>query len=103
MTVLVAMAGMFISGDNTFISFADGTIIVVAIAMFASLTLLPALLCWLGDRIEKGRIPFLGRRRRPAGESRFWSAVIDRVMRRPGCRSCSPAARWSRSRSRRCT
>ena len=50
--------------------------------MFASLTVLPAVLAWLGDRVEKGRIPFLGRRRR-AGESRFWSAIVDRVMRRP--------------------
>ena len=82
MTVIVAMAGMFISGDKTFISFAEGTIIVVAIAMFASLTLLPALLSWLGDRIEKGRIPLLGRRR-PAGQSRFWSALTARVMRHP--------------------
>ena len=82
MTVIVAMAGMFISGDNTFISFAEGTIIVVAIAMFASLTLLPALLSWLGDRIEKGRVPLIGRRQ-PAGQSRFWSAVTARVMRHP--------------------
>ena len=83
LTVLVAMAGMFISGDKAFISFAYGTMIVVGIAMFASLTVLPAVLSWLGDRVEKGRIPFLGRRRRPAGESRFWTAVIDRVTRRP--------------------
>ena len=83
LTVLVAMAGMFISGDNAFISFAYGTMIVVAIAMFASLTVLPAILDWLGDRVEKGRLPFIGRRRRPAGQSRFWSALTDRVMRRP--------------------
>ena len=82
-TVLVAMAGMFISGDNAFISFAYGTMIVVAIAMFASLTVLPAILDWLGDRVEKGRLPFIGRRRRPAGQSRFWSALTERVMRRP--------------------
>jgi uncharacterized membrane protein YdfJ with MMPL/SSD domain len=82
-TVIVAMAGMFISGDNTFISFAQGTIVVVAIAMFASLTVLPAILSWLGDRVEKGRIPGLGRRRRPAGESRFWTALTGRVMRHP--------------------
>ena len=76
LTVIAAMAGMFLTGDKTFISFAQGTILVVAIAMFASLTVLPALLAWLGDRVEKGRIPFLGRRRR-AGESRFWSAMVD--------------------------
>jgi uncharacterized membrane protein YdfJ with MMPL/SSD domain len=83
LTVIVAMAGMFFSGDKTFLSFAQGTILVVAIAMFASVTVLPAVLAWLGDRVEKGRIPFLGRRRRPAGESRFWSAMVDRVTRRP--------------------
>jgi uncharacterized membrane protein YdfJ with MMPL/SSD domain len=83
-TVIVAMAGMFISGDKAFVSFAEGTILVVAIAMFASLTVLPAMLSWLGDRVEKGRIPVLGRRRRPAGQSRFWTALTARVMRRPG-------------------
>ena len=83
-TVIVAMAGMFISGDKAFISFAEGAIVVVAMAMFASLTVLPAMLSWLGDRVEKGRIPLIGRRRRPAGQSRFWSAITGRVMRRPG-------------------
>jgi uncharacterized membrane protein YdfJ with MMPL/SSD domain len=84
LTVMVAMAGMFISGDKTFYSFAIGTMLVVAIAMFASLTVLPAMLAWLGGRVEKGRIPLLSRRRRRVGESRFWPAIISRVMRRPG-------------------
>jgi uncharacterized membrane protein YdfJ with MMPL/SSD domain len=84
MTVIVAMAGMLISGDKAFISFAEGTILVVAIAMFASLTVLPAMLSWLGDRVEKGRVPILGRGRSPAGQSRFWSSLAGRVMRRPG-------------------
>jgi RND superfamily putative drug exporter len=83
-TVIVAMAGMFISGDNTFISFAMGTIIVVAVAVFASLTVLPAMLSWLGDRVEKGRVPLLSRGRRGVGESRFWSGLTAAVMRRPG-------------------
>ena len=100
-TVIVAMAGMLISGDKSFISFAEGTILVVAIAMFASLTVLPAMLSWLGDRVEKGRVPFIGRRRRPAGQSRFWAALTGRVMRRPACRSCSQADCWWRSRFRR--
>ena len=82
-TVIVAMAGMLITGDKTFISFAIGTMIVVGVAMFASLTVLPALLAWLGDRVEKGRIPFTRRLRKPAGESRFWNGVVTRVMRRP--------------------
>jgi uncharacterized membrane protein YdfJ with MMPL/SSD domain len=83
LTVMVAMSGMFLTGDKAFISFAEGTILVVAIAMVASLTVLPAVLASLGDRIDRGRIPFLARRQRPAGESRFWPAMIDRVMRRP--------------------
>jgi uncharacterized membrane protein YdfJ with MMPL/SSD domain len=83
-TVIVAMAGMFISADKTFISFAIGTIIVVAVAVFASLTVLPAMLSWLGDRVEKGRVPLLSRGRRGVGESRFWSGLTGAVMRRPG-------------------
>jgi uncharacterized membrane protein YdfJ with MMPL/SSD domain len=83
-TVMVAMAGMVISGDKTFISFAEGTILVVAVAVFASLTVLPAMLSWLGDRVEKGRVPLLSRGRRGVGESRFWSSLTGRVMRRPG-------------------
>src|SRR4051794_12920293 len=82
-TVMVAMAGMLISGDKSFISFAEGAIVVVAIAVFASLTVLPAMLSWLGDRVEKGRVPLIGRRRRPAGRSRIWAALISRVMHRP--------------------
>src|SRR4051812_41023244 len=82
-TVMVAMAGMFISGDKGFISFAEGAIVVVAIAVFASLTVLPAMLSWLGDRVEKGRVPLLARRRGPAGQSRVWTAVTSGVMRRP--------------------
>ena len=59
LTVIAAMAGMLLSGDPTFTSFAVGTMTVVAVAMFASLTVLPAVLSKLGDRVEKGRIPFL--------------------------------------------
>jgi uncharacterized membrane protein YdfJ with MMPL/SSD domain len=83
LTVIAAMAGMFLTGDMTFISFAEGTILVVAIAIASSLTVLPAVLAWLGDRVDKGQIPFLRRYRRPAGQSRFWSWLVQRVMRRP--------------------
>jgi RND superfamily putative drug exporter len=82
MTVLIAMAGMFLTGDKVFTSIAVGTILVVAIAMLGSLTVLPALLAGLGDRIEKGRIPFLRNRERH-GQSRIFGAVIDRVLKRP--------------------
>jgi uncharacterized membrane protein YdfJ with MMPL/SSD domain len=82
-TVLIAMAGMFLSGDKTFMSFSIGTMMVVAVAMLGSLTVLPALLGRLGDKVEKGRIPFLGRLRSKNGESRFWGAILERVLRRP--------------------
>ena len=83
LTVMVAMAGMFLTGDPTFSSFALGTILVVAIAVLGSLTLLPALLSKLGDRVNKARVPFLHRLRREDGESRFWSWILDRVLARP--------------------
>ena len=73
-TVLIAMAGMFLSGDKTFMP-SIGTMMVVAIAMLGSLTVLPALLGRLGDKVEKGRIPFVHRLRRKDGESRFWGAI----------------------------
>ena len=82
-TVMVAMAGMYFTGSSTFSSFATGTIIVVAVAMIGSITVLPALLSKLGDNVEKGRIPFLHRLRSRGGESRFWSAILERVLRRP--------------------
>ena len=82
-TVMIAMAGMYLAGSETFTSFGTGTILVVAVAMIGSLTVLPALLAWLGDRVEKGRVPFLHRVRKTDGDSRIWGAVIDRVMRRP--------------------
>jgi uncharacterized membrane protein YdfJ with MMPL/SSD domain len=83
-TVAIAMAGMFFAGATTFTSFAVGTITVVAIAVAGSLTVLPALLATLADRVNKGRIPFLTRPEdRVARESRAWSAILDRVLRRP--------------------
>jgi uncharacterized membrane protein YdfJ with MMPL/SSD domain len=82
-TVMVAMAGMYIAGDQVFASFATGTILVVAVAMVGSLTVLPAILSWLGDRIEKGRVPILGRKRTRADGSRVWGVLVGGVMRRP--------------------
>ena len=58
-TVMIAMAGMLFTGDSTFASMSIGTMIVVAMAMLGSLTVLPAVLSKLGDRVEKGRIPLL--------------------------------------------
>ena len=58
-TVMIAMAGMYLAGTPTFQSFATGTILVVAVALVGSLTVLPAILSWLGDRVEKGGVPII--------------------------------------------
>jgi uncharacterized membrane protein YdfJ with MMPL/SSD domain len=81
-TVIAAMAGMYFGGAPTFLSFATGTILVVAIAVLGSLTVLPAVLSKLGDRVNKGRVPFLRPEKR-TGEARAWGWVLDRVLRRP--------------------
>ena len=83
LTVMAAMAGMFLTGDATFASLALATILVVAVAVLGSLTVLPALLSRLGDNVDRLRVPLLGRHRRDDGEGRFWGAIVDRVLRRP--------------------
>ena len=82
LTVMTALAGMFLTGDKTFGSFAMATILVVAIAVLGSLTVLPALLSWLGDRVNKVRVPFLHRFQRPEG-GRAWGWILDRVLAHP--------------------
>jgi uncharacterized membrane protein YdfJ with MMPL/SSD domain len=81
LTVLIAMAGMLFTGNAVFTSIAVGAMLMVAVALIGSLSILPALLAKLGRRVDKGRIPILGRR---AGrESRVWGFVLDHVLRRP--------------------
>ncbi len=82
-TVIVAMAGMFLTGDATFASLGLATILVVAVAVLGSLTVLPALLSRLGDNVDRLRVPLVGRLRRDDGEGRIWGAIVDRVLRRP--------------------
>jgi uncharacterized membrane protein YdfJ with MMPL/SSD domain len=83
LTVMVAMAGLFFTGQATFFGFGLATIMVVAVAVLGSLTVLPALLSRLGDKVNKGRIP-LGRRFfRRKGEGALWGAILDRVLKRP--------------------
>jgi uncharacterized membrane protein YdfJ with MMPL/SSD domain len=83
LTVMIAMAGMYLAGAATFTSFATGTIAVVAVAMLGSVTVLPAVLSKLGDGTEKGRVPGLGRLRNRAAKIAIWSRIVDRVLRRP--------------------
>ncbi|MFE7649668.1 MMPL family transporter [Streptomyces phaeoluteigriseus] len=88
-TVCVAMAGMLFTGLAEFEAMGLASLMVVAVAMVGSVTVLPALLSLLGGRVEKGRIPFLRRRSRnrpggnAGGESRFWTAVLKGVLARP--------------------
>jgi RND superfamily putative drug exporter len=83
LTVMIAMAGMFLTGDKTFMGFGLGTIIVVAAAMLGSLTVIPAMLSWLGDRVDKGKVPLLWRLKSADGESRMWNAILRVSLRRP--------------------
>ena len=81
LTVMIAMAGMLFTGNAIFTSIAVGAMLMVAVALIGSLSILPAVLGKLGHRVDKGRIPFLGKR--SGTESRVWGYVLDRVMRRP--------------------
>ncbi|HEU6446497.1 MAG TPA: MMPL family transporter [Gaiellaceae bacterium] len=83
LTVMIAMFGMFFTGDPTFAGFGIATMMVVAVAVLGSLTVLPAVLSWLGDRVDKGHVPFIGRLQRRDGEGRIWSAILTPVLRHP--------------------
>ena len=92
LTVMVAMAGMYLGGAPTFTSFATGTIIVVAVAVVGSLTVLPALLAWLGDRVEKGGVPIIKDHPWNAGESGIWSRILTPALRHPAISAAAAAA-----------
>ena len=79
-TVLLSLAGLMLTFDSTFISLALGAIIVVALTIIASLTLLPALLSILGKNVNRLSLPFL---REPDGQGGVWGAITDRVLARP--------------------
>ena len=57
LTVMAAMAGMLLTGNTIFISMGIATILVIAVAVIGSLTVLPAVLAALGDKLEKGQHP----------------------------------------------
>jgi len=85
MAFVLAMCGMLLVPDTVLRSLALGAILVGIVSVFAALTLLPAVLSLLGDRVNAGRIPVIGRRAiNSAGSAgRFWSALVGGVMRRP--------------------
>jgi RND superfamily putative drug exporter len=90
-TVVIAMSGMFLSGMLLYNGFAIATIMVVLIAMLGSVTVLPATLSLLGDKVNLGRIPGLWRLSRGQGDGRVWGAVLRRVLARPGLSSAASA------------
>jgi uncharacterized membrane protein YdfJ with MMPL/SSD domain len=79
LTVIVALAGLLVTGIPVFASMAVGTMVVVAIAVIGSVTVLPAVLALLGDRIDRGRVPLPGRRRGGGA----WGRLAAAVTRRP--------------------
>ena len=85
MTVVLALAGMLLNPTTIFRSIAAGAIAVVLVAVAASLTLLPALLAVMGDKVNALRVPVLFRRRQQDVERTrgFWAGVASRVMARP--------------------
>src|SRR5919197_2419023 len=91
LTVMVALAGLLVTGMKVFESMALATIAVVAIAVLGSLTVLPAVLAMLGDRVDKGRLPGVkwlrarrARREAAAGRRRgAWAAIARMSTRRP--------------------
>ena len=84
--VVIAMAGLFLAGDSTFSSLAVGSILVVAVAVLGSLSVLPALLAKLGRWVGRPRVPLLWRltARRSGGEqSRVWRRILHPALRWP--------------------
>jgi RND superfamily putative drug exporter len=81
---VIALVGMLLVPDNIMRSLAAGAILVGIVSVVAALTLVPAVLSLLGDRVDSLRVPVLGRATATAGaESRFWSRIARAVMRRP--------------------
>jgi RND superfamily putative drug exporter len=80
---VIALTGMLLVPSNVMKSLAVGAIAVGIVSVLAALTLLPALLGLIGDRVNALRVPFVGRNLGAASEGRFWGAVVHAVMRRP--------------------
>ncbi|HLM30269.1 MAG TPA: MMPL family transporter [Solirubrobacterales bacterium] len=82
-TVVIAVLGLMLTGLPYMYGVAISASIAVLVVMLAAVTLLPALLSYLGPRVDRLRIPFLGRTLRAEGNGE------------------SPAARWSHAVQRR--
>ena len=100
LTVMVSLAGMFFMGVPDGGAMAIGSILVVGVAVLGSLTVLPAVLAKLGDRVHRSRLPLLRRLKREERDSRIWGFVLGHVMRRPLVALSPASASSSRSRCR---
>jgi uncharacterized membrane protein YdfJ with MMPL/SSD domain len=78
----LAMVGLLLVPSTIMRSLAAGAIAAAVVSVAAALTLLPALLGLLGDRVNALRIPFFGRTARRE-ESPFWSRAVGGVLKRP--------------------
>ncbi|GGJ84260.1 membrane protein [Pilimelia anulata] len=83
LAVIVSMGGLYLARDATFASLATGAIIVVAVAVLGSLTVLPALLAGLGARVDRLRIPLLWRLTSRGGAPRFVPVLLRPALRHP--------------------
>ena len=81
--VIGSMAGLFIVGGATFDSLASGAIVVVAVAVIGSVTVLPALLAKLGRWVDRPRLPLLWRLNRRIGQGGISRRLLAPVVRRP--------------------
>ena len=81
--VVCAMAGLFLIGDSTFNSLAIGSIIVVAVAVLGSITVLPALLSKLGRWVDRPRVPLLHRVLRRTKRGAISGRVLGPVVKHP--------------------
>ena len=80
---VLAMLGLELVPNTIMRSLATGAILVGIVSVVAALTLLPAVLSLLGDRVDSLRIPYFGRAASAGAESRFWGGIVRGVMRRP--------------------
>ncbi|WP_243867340.1 MMPL family transporter [Actinophytocola oryzae] len=81
--VIVSMAGLYLANDAVFASLATGSVIVVAVAVLGSLTVLPALLAKLGKRVDRPRVPVLWRLTNRTGPPRVWPKLLRPALRYP--------------------
>ncbi|THV31272.1 MMPL family transporter [Glycomyces paridis] len=83
--IVLSMGGLLLVDVPFLHGIAYGVMSAVGVAMLSALVALPALLYLLGHRVDKGRLPFTGKRRapRPQADTGFWHGLAAGVMRRP--------------------